>query len=183
MTLSSEQAAAALREIEATGHRSGELYRYQRSAPMFILWGLIWLIGFSLTELVPAKANFIWVVLNIGGVLGCLYLGRQVKGERSASTTWRWLASILCIFAFYVAVLTVFPPVSARQPAVLIALIVALFYMLGGFWLGTRFAVAGFLLAALTLFGYVTLASHFYLWMAVVGGGALVLAGLWLRRA
>jgi hypothetical protein len=35
----------------------------------------------------------------------------------------------------------------------------------------------------LTLFGYVTLASHFYLWMAVVGGGALVLAGLWLRRA
>jgi len=27
-----------------------------------------------------------------------------------------------------------------------------------------------------------TLSAHFNLWMAVVGGGALILAGLWLRR-
>jgi hypothetical protein len=185
MSLSSEQAAEALREIEAMRQRSGQLYRYQRTAPMLILWGLIWLIGFSLTELVPMKANAIWIPLDIVGVLGCLYLGHQVKADRSksAATSWRWLASVLSILAFYIAVQVIFQPVTGKQSAVLIALIVALFYSLAGFWLGARFAAAGILLAALTLCGYYMLAAHFYLWMAVVGGSALVLAGLWLRRA
>ncbi|WP_042338501.1 hypothetical protein [Paraburkholderia ferrariae] len=87
------------------------------------------------------------------------------------------------MFAFYILVLNIFQPVTGPQSATLIALIVALFYVLAGLWLGARFVVAGIVLAVLTVFGYFMLAAHFYLWMAVVGGGALMLAGLWLRRA
>jgi hypothetical protein len=35
----------------------------------------------------------------------------------------------------------------------------------------------------LTIVGFFVLPAIFMLWMAVVGGGALVLGGLWLRRA
>jgi hypothetical protein len=183
MTLSSQQAAEALRDIEAVGNRSSQLYRYRRAAPMLILWGVIWLLGFGLTELAPAQANDFWAPLDIAGVLGCLWVGRNNKAEKSTAASWRWLASIVSIFAFFIAVQVLFQPVTGRQASVLISLIVALFYLLAGIWLGTRFAVSGILLAVLTLSGYFMLTSHFYLWMAVVGGGALVLAGLWLRRA
>jgi hypothetical protein len=43
--------------------------------------------------------------------------------------------------------------------------------------------VTGIALAALTLFGYFEVVTHFDMWMAVVGGGSLILAGIWLRRA
>lgn len=183
MSLSSEQAAKALREVEAVSHRSGQLYRYQRAAPVLMLWGVIWLVGFSLTDVIPAHASVIWIALDIGGLLGCIFFGRRSKGESSTVTTWRWLASIFSIFAFYILALIILRPTTGTQSAALVALIVALFYVLAGLWLGTRFAVAGALLAALTLFGYFMLAAYFYLWMALVGGGALMLAGLWLRRA
>jgi hypothetical protein len=183
MALSSQQAAEALRDIEAVGNRSSQLYRYRRAAPMLILWGVIWLVGFGLTDLAPAQANYFWAPLDIVGVAGCIWMGRNPSAEKSASTSWRWLASIASIFAFYIVVQILFQPVTGRQAAALVALIVALFYLLAGIWLGTRFAVSGILLAVLTLSGYFMLTSHFYLWMAVVGGGALMLAGLWLRRA
>lgn len=183
MPLSSEQANEALRAIEAVSQRSGQLYRYRRTAPMLILWGVIWLLGFGLTDLIPAKANVIWIPLDIVGVFGCIYFGRQNKEERAAQMTWRWLASIASIFAFYTLVLLIFQSATGKQSAALIALIVALFYVLAGLWLGARFAVAGVALATLTLVGYFMLVSHFFLWMAIVGGGALILAGLWLLRA
>jgi len=55
-------------------------------------------------------------------------------------------------------------------------------YVLAGLWWGTRFIVTGIALALLTLGGYFLLREDFLLWMAVVGSGALLLAGVWLRR-
>jgi hypothetical protein len=58
-----------------------------------------------------------------------------------------------------------------------------LFYFLSGLWIGSRLAVTGLALAVLTLVGYYLFPAYFLLWMAVVGGGALILAGAWLRTA
>jgi hypothetical protein len=43
--------------------------------------------------------------------------------------------------------------------------------------------VAGVLVAALTLAGFFLLKDNFFLWMAGVGGGSLILAGYWFRQA
>lgn len=183
MSLSSEQASQALREVEAISHRSSQLYRYQRFAPMLVLWGVIWLVGFALTHFFPSRASEIWLPLDVIGIAGCIFLGRRGKANASNGTSWRWLASALAVVAFYIVVLNVFQPFSGEKSAVLISLIVALFYFLSGLWIGSRLAVTGFALAVLTLVGYYLLPAYFLLWMAVVGGGALILAGVWLRTA
>lgn len=183
MSLTSEQASQALRELEAVGQRSGQLYRYQRVAPMLMLWGAIWLVGFGLSHFLTRQITWIWLTLDVIGVGGCIYLGRHGKQEATENTSWRWLASILCIFAFYILAQIIFQPTSGLQAAAFIALLVALFYTLAGLWLGARLAVTGIALAALTLAGYFLLGAYFDLWMAVVGGGALMLAGVWLRTA
>jgi uncharacterized membrane protein len=183
MALSSEQASQVLREVAAVSHRSGQLYRYQRFAPMLVLWGVIWLIGFSMTNFFPARASWLWIALDVIGVAGCIYLGGKGKQDASNSGAWRWLASIATIFAFYIVILNIFQPFSGQQSAVLITLLVALFYVLGGIWIGARLTITGIAMAALTLVGYYLFPAYFFLWMAVVGGGALMLAGLWLRTA
>ena len=52
-----------------------------------------------------------------------------------------------------------------------------------GLWIGWRYTAIGIGIAVLTLVGFFLLPMHFLLWMAGVGGGALILTGLWLRRA
>lgn len=183
MTLSTEQASQVLREVDAVSHRSGQLYRYQRFAPMLLLWGVIWLIGFGMTNFFPAHASWLWIALDVIGIAGCMFLGGKGKQEASSSSGWRWLASIAAILVFYVVILNIFQPVSGQQSAVVIALLVALFYVLSGVWIGARLTITGIAMAALTLVGYCLFPAYFFLWMAVVGGGALMLAGLWLRTA
>ncbi len=182
MTFSSQQAAKTLRELEAVSHRSEQLYRYRRAAPLLMLWGTIWTLGFSLSYFFPAHASFAWTALDFTGTVGCIYIARQGRREKSSAAMWRWLGSIFTIVAFYLIVLIIFQPTSGEQSAVLAALLVALFYTLSGIWLGARFAIAGLSVAGLTLIGYFTLTAYFCLWMAAVGGGALMLAGAWLRR-
>ena len=52
-----------------------------------------------------------------------------------------------------------------------------------GLWLGLRYILAGAFMAAATLGAYFFLREYFFFWMALVGGGSLILTGFWLRRA
>jgi hypothetical protein len=45
MVLSPQDAAGALRDIEAAQARSAKLHGYARSAPQLLLWGVLWVIG------------------------------------------------------------------------------------------------------------------------------------------
>ena len=105
---------------------------------------------------------------------------RRGKGGASA---WRFGAAFAALAAFAAAALAILRPSDPLQVAAFIPLVVATAYVLGGLWLGPRLAVAGIVLGLLTLAGYFLLRDYFLLWMALVGSGALLVAGLWLRRA
>ncbi len=64
-----------------------------------------------------------------------------------------------------------------------VPMLIAAFYTIVGMWAGWRFSAIGIGLAVLTMAGFFLLNAHFLLWMAVVGGGALIVTGLWLRSA
>jgi hypothetical protein len=179
MTLSPQDAAAALHDIHAAEARSATLREYQRAAPHFIIWGILWAVGYGLSDVFPLHANAIWAVIVPIGVLAGVV---AMRGGRS-TLGWRYAAVMVSILAFFAASVLVLAPVTGRQVAALIPLFVALMYVLRGIWAGPRYIVAGVAIAALTLAGFVLLRDHFSLWMAGVGGAALILAGLWLRKA
>lgn len=178
MSLSPQDASAALHDIEQAQTRSAMLRDYQHAAPHLIVWGVLWAVGYGLTNFFPAQANAVWAVVIPIGVLADV---TAMRGSRSG-VAWRYIAAMAAAFAFVFALFVVMAPVSGRQVAAAIPLFVALMYVLRGIWAGPRYVVAGATIAALTLGGFVLLSAHFLLWMAVVGGGALILAGLWLRR-
>jgi hypothetical protein len=180
MSLTPNEAAQALREIERTGRRSASAYGYAMASPHLILWGIIWVIGYGAGAIRP-QWSFIWTWLALGGAVLSFWLGYRVKPAGS-KPDWRHFATFVAVFAFIFCLFAIMPPRNPAQVGAFFPIMVALFYTLVGIWTrGTRVLVTGVLLAALTVGGYFWLPQYFLAWMAVVGGGGLILGGIWLR--
>lgn len=180
MALSPQEAAEALQDIERTQRHSATLRGYRGAAPHLILWGVLWAIGYSLTDLMPARSGIIWTTVTLVGLSAGMMV--VVRGGFGLSAR-RYAAVTAILIAFCGAAFAVMGPVDGRQIAAFIPLVIAMAYAVTGVWLGSRYLVAGSVLAVLTLGGFFLLHEHFLLWMAVVGSGALLLAGFWLGRA
>ncbi|BAT61582.1 hypothetical protein GJW-30_1_04141 [Variibacter gotjawalensis] len=181
MNISPNQASQALDQISATEAKSSKLYGYSRGAPHLIVWGIVWLVGFGLTAIFPASAALIWSIVTPLGIAAGFIVGRRHDAE-SGPYDWRYAIIALAFAAFFFAAFSVIKPHNANQVGAFICLVVGLIYVVMGLWLGTRYIVAGLLVTALTLAGFFLMQSYFSAWMAVLGGGALIVMGLWLRK-
>ena len=197
MTLSPNEAAGALRDMAAVETRSRRLHGYREASPHLILWGVLWWAGYGLSEPWPRRALAIWIPIVVIGLAATFAISlsnarrRDAHADRVAGPArppevarlrWGFLEMVLTAFLFIAATLAVMAPVTGRQVGAFIPLVVAASYAVVGLWQGLRFIVAGVVIAGLTLGGFFFLVpAHFALWMAGVGGGALMLAGCWFR--
>ena len=190
MSVSREDAARALAEVGRVQRRSAVLRGYQQGAPHFWLWGVIWAIGFGISDYRSELAGTSWIVLDVLGCIGAALLARRsihtLQGGHAAGALARIrglqiAGAILLMVAFLFATYYVLPPTAGRQYGAFPALMMALLYSLVGLAAGVRWLVLGLALFTLTLGGYAALQAHFLLWMAFAGGGALVLTGFWMR--
>ena len=178
MSLSPEQAAAALREIEETRQRSLELVVYRQGAPVLVLWGVIWIVGFASNAMWPTYAAIVWTVLTVLGAVASWLISRGGNPGQNL----RYVASWAVFPLLFYGAGPILAPQTTSQRAALAALLVAAAYALAGIWWLQRYLWLGLALFAVTLFGFF-FAPWFDLWMAVMGGGGLILGGLWLRAA
>ena len=183
MSIPPQEAASTLHDIEHAQQHSAAAYRYLKASPHLLLWGVIWVVGYAVSYTRP-KWNFLWIILTLFGFLGSFFIGRRARTRDSqASFGWRYGAALLAIFLFVCALFAILPPRSSLQIDAFFSLLIALWYVLLGIWTrGMRIALLGLALGILTVGGYFWLHQYFLLWMAGVGGGALILGGFWLRK-
>jgi len=186
MSLSGEEAKTHLSEAETAGRRSSQLYHYHKASPHLMMWGGIWVLGYGGTALSPPYSDLIWTILVLAGVAGGAWIGR-------CSSTWGWgeagrnpkswrMVSLAAIAVFFVmATYAIMQPTHGPQFAAYPALITGTVYAAIGLWIGIRYVVTGILVVALTLFGFYHLQEYILWWLAFVGGGSMILAGLWFR--
>jgi hypothetical protein len=190
MNIGKDEAALALAAIDAAGARSAQLQRYRHFAPFLILWGVIWLLANSASDLAPAHAGVVWLTLTLLGATASFWLGwRQHPVTRESKIPgmrldqgWRWLLCFLVIIAFQVAAIAVLPPADGRQQDTFFSMFWTFLYMAVGAWAGWRLFTVGLAATLLILLGYYDVHSHYFLYMGCVSGGALIAGGLWLRR-
>jgi hypothetical protein len=181
MPLSSNEAAQALRDIARTERRSANAYGYRATAPHLILWGVIWLAGYGTGYVKPEWAN-VWLPLVIAGSIASFWIGWRMRPVTMSRYDWRYIATFVAILLFVFSFLSIIPPHTDNQAAAFFPLLVSLFYGLVGIWTrGMRMLLLGTAVLGLTVFGFFMLPAQFVLWMAVVGGGSLILGGVWLR--
>ncbi len=185
-TIRSEEAQEALRLVHETQRQMRRLVAAGGAAYYLWLWGVIWVLGFSAEYFLGAGSTvgWIWAGLDtVGAVLSLMigwHFGRKLRSSRGTSLGLVWLAWLV-----YGGLIIYFAqPQDANHLTLLIALLVMLAYVVSGvLYRSAFFVVLGVALTVLTIVGFVLFSGAFSLWMAVVGGGELILAGVYVWRA
>jgi len=192
MVISSTEAAEALRDIAQTDRRTRVSGAYHVASPHLILWGLVWAAGYTGSGLTPPEQwGLVWLPLILVGVIGAIALGIRA-GARSGGTAAKGKIGFsagksatlaLAIGLFMGSVYYVFQPASPLPYLVFPALITALVYVLLGGLLGLpRYVAIGAIMFLVTMAGFIYAKPYLPFWIAVAGGGGLILGGLWMRK-
>jgi len=185
--ISSEQANQALKEVAITEQRSRAAYSYSQSAPHCFVWGAVWFLGYGAEGLVPVAhlpgiwIGWWWTVLSLGGATASITIGCR-QASRNDHANWRFAALFLIIWGYFLACFSILHPHSNQEVGAYIPLLFAAIYAATGLWLGLRYIFIGALMAIASLGAYFFLRDYFFFWMALVGGGSLIVTGFWLRR-
>jgi len=185
--ITAEQAADALKEADAIERRSFEAFSYSQSAPYCFVWGAVWFLGYGAEALFPIDhpawmwLGWWWMGLSMIGAAVSVAIGRR-QNARRPGRSWRFgaLFGILWLFSFFL--FAIWHP-TPMQIGAFFPLLFAAIYAAIGLWLGTRYILVGLFMALSTLIAYFQMPQYFFLWMAMVGGGSLLLTGLWMRKA
>jgi hypothetical protein len=181
MPIGSKEASDALRDIQHAERESAVAYGYQKASPHLFLWGVIWVIGYLATYFRPNV--WTWPVLVVAGCAGTAWIASRSSSRSASGLRWRYAATFVALYFFFFSFFVIYPPKSNLQAGALFPLLVSISYVLRGIWTSTyRMIVLGVAVGALNLAGYVWFAHDYLLWMAGLGGGALILGGFWLRQ-
>jgi hypothetical protein len=123
-----------------------------------------------------------WMGLSLGGAAISVFLGR-IENARRTARSWRMGMLFLILWLFTAALFAVLNPRDSLQTGAFFPLLFAAIYAAIGLWLGLRYILVGVFMAVATLGAYFYLREYFFHWMALVGGGSLLLTGFWMRRA
>ncbi|GEQ99064.1 hypothetical protein JCM17844_27010 [Iodidimonas gelatinilytica] len=189
--ISQDEADKTLRDIDRTMGRTSRGLGYRAGAPHLMIWGVIWCLGYGLSFFSP-DLGWHWLVLLGLGILGSTMAGIRYAPKRmthhgpstaSYHLAGRYLASAVLGIGFFTALFAILPPLNSYQLGSIFPLVVAALYGGIGIWSGqVKLGLTGLAVGLLTLFGYFMVPNGFELVLALGGGGALLLGGLWMRR-
>jgi hypothetical protein len=184
MTISPMQAAAAIEEIERTEQRTRLARSYGTASAYLILWGLIWIAGYGACAVVPREQwGLVWLPLIVVGAGASAWFGSRGKGDSASGSGGRAALMAVSIMIFMGATYFVFRPAEPEPYLLFPTFITGLVYCLAGAVARMpRFVWIGAGIFVVTLAGYVAAPQWTAIWVAIAGGGGLVLGGLWLRK-
>jgi len=184
--ITENEAAESLRDVERVSRRTHVASAYALASPHLILWGLVWVAGYTGTGLTaPEQWGWVWLPGIVAGSIGSAMLGRRAArsgvAKAGGSTAARSLLMALIIMLFMGSVYLVFKPTSPLPYLVFPALIMAVTYALVGTFGLPRFTWIGAGVFAAVMLGYLLAPALMPFWLAAAGGGGLILGGVWMR--
>ncbi len=187
MNVTRGDAEKALRDVGRTHEQSLLLFGYGLASPHLLLWGGLWVVAGAVGAVSPDAAGIGWLLVDIVGIAASGYLvvrsARRYSEDSIRIQGLRYVATVVVLAGFVAMTLMIFAPVSGTEVQLFITILIAAIYIIAGFWIGRRYAIVGAVLATLAAGAFHLAPAHLALIVSVLGGGALVLGGLWMRRA
>ncbi len=188
MEINRAEAEASLGEIKQAMADTRAAISTGIASPILMIWGVIWALAFGASYVWPDRQGQFWLVGDSVGLLGTM-AAVLAKNRRETMHSERgrwmavrlfWFAILLCAYGFAWGWLM--KPQDGRQIAAFIVMLVMFGYVVLGLWLESAFLlILGLAVTVLTIAGYLLLRETFDLWMAIAGGGALFVSGLYMR--
>lgn len=186
MKLSQNEVEEALEVINQTVKKTRSAMAKSGTYIFLINTGVIWLVGFLANQFLTGEiVKYVWIgitfVGSIGAVLFSSRMGQRVRGTLTKTYVKRIVIFWLLLILFGIGVIAVVQPIDSKQITTLIILLV----MLGQVAMGLLFSFSStwwaIPAALLALVGYFFLPDYFYLWIAVLVGGGMVVLGVYIR--
>ncbi|MGO9006894.1 MAG: hypothetical protein ACLQIQ_15860 [Beijerinckiaceae bacterium] len=181
MQIDPKTAEASLADIDAIVARLKQSAYYRSASAIIVTWGGLVALGYVATFWAPRQAVLVWVLVNCAGLLATFAYGLRLRGA-GAGFDWRIVIAVLLFFGFGLACCRM-GHFGARESSAFWPMLFMFGYALAGLWLGRAFTWLGICVALLTFAGYLMIETGLDLYLAVVDGGGMILAGLWTRRA
>ncbi len=186
MNLSPTEAEEALASIRNVTQKTRHSIAGGGASISLIITGVVWLIGFTATQfLAGPSVLWIWIAASlVGSALATfmgLRLGKHVRSPSSAEAGKRIGIFWLLLILFGAAAVIVARPADGKQLTLLIILIAMIGQMGMGLLLSFSATWWTVPVVALALIGYFFASAWFYLWMALLVGGVMILVGLYIR--
>jgi CHASE2 domain-containing sensor protein len=184
MNISPSEAQETLASIRETEDQMRKALNASGGGYQMLIWGAIMLIGYTLNQFadrIPVAAIAgTWIVLstlgNIVSVVMSIRMARKFHSPYGAR-----IGAMLPIFILFGIMGAFFVhPAGPREINLLIYLLVMLWLAMMGLWVKLSMLWISLVFSGLMLFGYLVLPDYFFLWLAIVGGGAMIGSGLFL---
>ena len=190
MQVTPQQANEVLEDIDKVSRRVCYAASNNVGGPILIIWGIIWIACYLICHFAPNLANWAWLIGNAIGIPATIWLGWIVTSRGPVLSEadkrlgrrlgWFWFA----IFVYAAIWLTVLHPWRGYQSTVFISTLIMFAYVVMGLWLQERFWVYLGLLVTVEAFGgylgSMNFPGYLGLYLAVVCGGTLLAAGIYL---
>jgi len=187
--ITQDEAREALADIDQVARQIRRAVAGSEMGSNLLLWGAIWIVGFTLSYFSPWHSGRIWMALTTLGMGGSVLMGllRHRRGLIQSEQTRKLLGQIAL---FWVTVITyamllglLIPMRHGVDRLLLIVCIIMLAYVVMGIWLrSSLLSVIGLAVTAAAMVGRFWLPPQPYmLWMAVFGGGGLFVPGLYIK--
>lgn len=181
MQISPEEAQESLADIDRVISQTRRAIAGSGSDLVLIIWGIIWMLGYGVSQFRPQWSGLIWMILVWpGAAASWLVASRKsvIKSPQGQRIGFFWLA----LFAFAGIWLFILAPFNTSRLGAFFATVPMFGYVVAGLWLGRFWIILGASVTALTLLGLAVAGDYFNLWMAAAGGGSLLVSGIYIRR-
>lgn len=184
MNINPTEAETALTAIRESEDQMRKAMNASGGGYQMLTWGVVMLIGYTLNQfadrLPVAMIAGTWIVLsvlaNFVSVTMSIRMARKFQSPMGAR-----IGAMLPIFILFGVVGAFFVnPTGPREINLLIYLFVMLWLAVMGLWVKLSMLWISLIFTGLMLFGYMVLPDYFFLWLAIVGGGAMIGSGLFL---
>lgn len=187
MAISGVEAASALADIQQVQRRTAVAASYNLASPYLIVWGLVWLLGYAACGMLPVTQwGYAWIPLIVLGIAASVWFGVRTNARASGAVHKRALGrsffATIAITVFLNCVGLVIGPIPPDSAIVIPALVLGLVYTLTGLATLPRYTWIGVVIFAATMAGFWLARPFLPFWIAGLGGGGLIVGGLWLRK-
>lgn len=181
--ISPQEASALLAEVDSARSAMRHAIREHRGHYHLWIWGLAW-IAMPLSAHFGgdrAALYFPWICAAGGVLSGAVGFiqSRQVRQPKNnrfiIAMMAQWLFALLFPFVLRA-------PLESRNLYAFCCLVAMQTYVVAGLWTDTYLLWVGIIVTALILCGVFLFPTIFWLWMAIFGGGTLVLTGFYVRH-
>ena len=188
MNVSQEEAQESLSKVRDVTVRTQRAITSTYANPMLILWGMLWIVAFTSTHFYLSYAFHIFMTMSVVGGIGTAVIfwlfhsKAPVKDTPSPGIEWRIALFWISLYVYAIIWLFLFAPFNGRQCNAFLCTAAMFAYVVMGLWFTSYFMVVlGLTVTAATLVGFYFIESYYCLWMAIIGGGAFLGTGLYIR--